>query len=86
VELDKLVTRLSKPILREYVGEGSVLLRFLDEWQSEKGQVLARSRHLRSLRVQIFLKSVDARFINGGLLFEEGMNVVNAEVDIQLEL
>lgn len=82
VKLDQFVTCLRQPILCEYMGQGPVLLRFLDKWQCKKGQVLACSRHLWSFRVQIFFKSLDTRSINGGLLFEEGMNVVNTEVDI----
>jgi hypothetical protein len=68
------------------VGQSHVLLWFGHVGHCEQCQLLFGERQICRFGVQVFLESVGAVLVHGEVSFEVWVDVVDAEVDLQIEL
>ena len=84
--LGHLVAHAGDPVLGEHARQRLVLLRLGHVGQREEVQELVGVREVRALRVQVPAEGLHARLVDGRLLLQEGVDAVDAEVDVELEL
>ena len=85
-DLHYLVPHLGDPVLGEHRRQRLVLLRLRHVGQREEVQELVGVGQICALRVEVSAEGLHAGLVDRCLLLEEGVDAVDAEVDIELEL
>lgn len=84
--LDHFVPHLGDPVLGEHRGQRLVLLRLGHVGQCEEVEELVGVGEVCALRVEVPAEGLHAGLVDGCLFLEEGVDAVDAEVDVELEL
>lgn len=84
--LHDLVPHLGDPVLGEHIRQRLVLLRLGHIGQREEVQELVGVGEVCALRVEVPAEGLHAGLVDGCLLLEEGVDAVDAEVDVELKL
>lgn len=84
--LHHLVPHARDPLLREHRGQRLVLLRLGHVGQREEVEELVGVREVCALGVEVPAEGLHAGLVDRCLLLEEGVDAVDAEVDVELEL
>ncbi len=84
--LHYFVPHLGNPVLGQHRGQRFVLLRLGHIRKCEEVEELVGVREVCALRVEVPAEGLHAGLVDGCLFLEEGVDAVDAEVDVELEL
>lgn len=81
-QLHDLVPHLGDPVLGEHIRQRLVLLRLGHVGQCEEVQELVGVGEICALEVEVPAEGLHAGLVDGCLLLEEGVDAVDAEVNV----